>query len=87
MPKDDFSRDLYGILGDIRTIVVDGVEWRVFEYRVPMQAEQPRLVFVTAGASFDADVYPADWRERPPEEIIRLVSQAQPIKQSVNRRN
>jgi hypothetical protein len=66
------SDDGHGIQGEIRRFNLDGVDWRVFEYRDPVAAvPKTQLIFMCDGVHRAVDPVPKGWRDMHPEELLR----------------
>jgi len=66
--------DGLGLIGEIRTFVLDGVEWRAFQYQSPViPSSQPVLILVSATSHYEVPNCPRNWRTAPGEELIRLI--------------
>lgn len=64
--------DGFGLIGEVRTFTHDGVEWRVFEYQSPLApGSAPMLIVLSSNAYRESPIYPADWRELPPTQLLR----------------
>ena len=67
--------DGLGLIGAIRTFVLDGIEWRAFEYQSPViPSSNLVLILVSATAHYEIPDCPRHWRTMPPEELIAILS-------------
>ena len=65
--------DGLGLIGDIRSFVLDGVEWRAFEYRSPViPSSDLRLVLMSPRLRHETTVFPSNWRWLTPDELMAL---------------
>ncbi|HEX4683430.1 MAG TPA: hypothetical protein VH277_12010 [Gemmatimonadaceae bacterium] len=65
--------DGFGLIGDVRTFSLDGLEWRAFEYRSPVAPSAVTLIVQNPHLHFSAATYPGNWRSLDPDELIRRV--------------
>jgi hypothetical protein len=67
--------DGLGLIGAIRTFVLDGIEWRAFEYQSPVTpSSQLVLILVSATSHYQIPDCPRHWRTMPPEELIGMLA-------------
>ena len=66
--------DGFGLIGDVRTFILDAIEWRAFEYVSPALPHERRLIVLTQDIYHSAAAFPPDWRTLPPRELLERLS-------------
>jgi len=77
--------DGFGLIGDIRTFILDDVEWRAFEYVSPVAPHEQRLIVMNPHAYHSAPNFPAHWRGLAPDTLLDRLSIARPTRSDADR--
>jgi hypothetical protein len=64
----------FGLIGDIRTFILDGVEWRAFEYVSPVVPHERQLIVLNPRTYHGTSIFPSYWRDLAPVELMALQS-------------
>jgi len=62
-----------GLVGDVRRFILDGVDWRAFEFVSPSPAHEKCLVVVGPQTHYSVAPVPNTWRTMDPTALIERV--------------